>query len=116
LFDAVTGKPVSTARLVIEIDLPSNTFVERQKTFIFRTRKIHHATLAAEREAYLMGSFLLSQCRESQINDAAIQFVPCPNIPYRAAHISYDRAVLVAGPLQTLCRHTLGIRFLLFFV
>jgi hypothetical protein len=62
--NAVTGKPVSTARLVVEIDLPSHTFVERQKTFIFRIRKIHHANLAAEREAYLMGLFLSSQCRQ----------------------------------------------------
>jgi hypothetical protein len=71
LFNAVTGKPVSTARLLIEIDLPSNTFIEHQKTFIFRIRKIHHATLAAEREAYLKDLFFLSQRRESRLKGSA---------------------------------------------
>lgn len=33
--------------------------------------------------------FLLSQCRESQINGAAIQFVPCPNVPCRRIQISF---------------------------
>jgi hypothetical protein len=53
LFDAVTGKPVSTACLLIEFDLPPNAVVERQKTICLHLRKIHHVNLAAEREAYL---------------------------------------------------------------
>jgi hypothetical protein len=34
LFHAFTDKPVSTARLHIEMDLPSDIFVERQKALI----------------------------------------------------------------------------------
>ena len=35
------GKPVATARSRIEIDLPSNIFVERQQALILRLREIH---------------------------------------------------------------------------
>jgi hypothetical protein len=34
LFHSLTGKPVTTARSHIEIDLPSNIFVERQQAVI----------------------------------------------------------------------------------
>jgi hypothetical protein len=98
LSNAVTGKPISTARLLIEIDLPSNTFIERQKTFIFRVRKIHHANLAAEREAYLMGLFLLSQRHESRLKFAAI---PLLEHSLHGGGLSCDRAALVAGPSKT---------------
>jgi hypothetical protein len=56
---------------------------------------------------------LLPQPHPGVFKDAAIQFVPCPNIPYRAVGMFCDRAALVAGPLQSRCPHKRGIRLLL---
>ena len=58
LFDAVTGKSVSTARLFIEFDLPPNAVVERQKTICLRLRKIHHVISPPNEKLIKLANFV----------------------------------------------------------